>query len=91
MLKLVLGGKTKKCLKCLWSNWEKLGHTKLSGSITRTGCAYTVQDWCGSSHHNSVSSEESFGENYGLADMHEILYTYGSATTARTAHPESFL
>lgn len=30
-------------------------------------------------------------ENYGLADMHEILYTYGSATMAHTAHPESFL
>lgn len=52
MLKLVLGEIFfEKCLKCLWSNWEKLCHTKLSGRITRTGCAYTVQDWCRSSHH----------------------------------------
>lgn len=28
---------------------------------------------------------------YGSADMHEILYTYGSAATARAAHPESLL
>lgn len=85
------GIKNPKCLKCLWSNWEKLWHTKLSGSITRTGCGYTVQDWCGSSHHNSVSSEESFGENHGSADMHGILNTYDSATTARTAHPQAAL
>lgn len=90
--KISTGGKIfLNCLKCLWSNWEKLRHTKLSGSITRTGCAYTVQDWLQKWPSHSVSSEESFGENYSSADMHGILYTYGSATMARTAHPESLL